>query len=658
MAAGSRISADNDIQGGAGGNITIDVDGDMTMLGTADPVAPFDHCRNSPSQGDGLGFYNYGTFGTPDVLYNASLGAVISAHRYGASASTAGGNITITVGNYGVPPTGTLTMERCSLIDVSSRGSAGEIKITAGRVADIDGLVLSESGLSGVGANQPRGGGPIDVRAGCELTVSDTGVISSKGQDPGADLVHLKGCEVLINGVVQSTAPAAGHVLPTIPPNKCNTDLVAHPKGASQGFDGCVRILGRNITIDGSGTHNGNVNVDGIRNPLRGWIDIFATEDVTILGETAAVNTKWAVSANAAGSTNTFAGVVTIKAVGGKVHTEGQAILRANAAGAGSDGGTLTIQAGGSGSGTPGAPDPTSNIELNGSFIEANGPSGGTNPAGGIIRIKSFNGSITSGGVTTGHIQALGGPNPGNGSITLEECNSADTYLGTVTARFVVETRSLCGGQPTLPADAQALLTANEPIWAACGEEEPGTKSGHKYEDENANGNEDAEDANIEGWRIWAIADATTTASSRMVRWPPRSPPSLDCDAAPVPTSFSLAPGKLLHLRGGPKGPRHRLGAVLAGESATPTTPPSAMTPMRRLIRTWPPPATTSPSTRVRSTPATSSATSGKRPSPASSSTTSTTTTHGTSLTSRASKGGQSTCSAPTARAQLSTWRP
>ena len=136
-----------------------------------------------------------------------------------------------------MPPTGTLTMERCSLIDVSSRGSAGEIEITAGRIATIHGLVLSESALTGV-PNQPRGGGPITVFAGCGLTVTDTGVISSKGLDPGADLVLLKSCEVLINGVVQSTSPGGGHVLPVNPANRCNDDPAAHPPGAAAALHG------------------------------------------------------------------------------------------------------------------------------------------------------------------------------------------------------------------------------------------------------------------------------------------------------------------------------------------------------------------------------------------------------------------------------------
>src|SRR5262249_22461241 len=163
----------------------ITVAGDMSMFGTAGT----DLCRSFDIPGDGLDFYKYNGFLAPNVYNDPSLGARISSHRWGASSSSPGGDITVTVGNYGVPPTGTLVMQRCALIDVSSRGSGGAIAITAGKVADLDGLVLSESGESGTGATQPRGGGPINVRAGCELTVSDTGMISSKGQDPGADLV-------------------------------------------------------------------------------------------------------------------------------------------------------------------------------------------------------------------------------------------------------------------------------------------------------------------------------------------------------------------------------------------------------------------------------------------------------------------------------------
>ena len=164
----------------------------------------------------------------------------------------------------------------------------------------------------------------------------------------------------------------------------------------------------------------------------------------------------------------------------------------------------------------PAAPDASSNIELDGSFIEANGPSS-SNTAGGVINIKSFNGSITSEGDSSGHIQALGG-NPANGSITLEECNELDTYLGTVSAAVVTEIRSVCGGNPTLPADAAQLLADNAPIWAAC-EFTPPVKSGMKFNDLDNSGSLTAGDTPIADWPINLLTtanapvDSTTTAA-------------------------------------------------------------------------------------------------------------------------------------------------
>jgi len=457
------------------------------MLGTAGA----DFCRSFDIPGDGFEFYKYNGFLAPNVYDNPALGARISSHRWGASSSSPGGNITITVGNYGVPPSGTLEMQRCSLIDVSSRGSGGAIALTAGKVADLDGLILSEAGESGTGAVQPPGGGPINVRAGCELTVSDTGMISSKGQDPGADLVHLKGCTVTIYGIVQSTT-IAGHANPNSPANHCNTDPTAHPLGAASAFTACVRILGQDITIDTSGAHNGNVNVDGERAPNRGWIDIFATHDVTILTDT---GSPWAVSADACASgpcSNSFGGVVTIKAIGGKVATSGQNAVKANATAIGSDGGNVTIEAGGAAAGI-------GDVALDASFIEAKTALSSDNTVGGTIGIRSFNGAITSGGSSAGHIDASGGQTAG--AITLTECANVDSYLGTVTPA-ATENRNVCTGAPTVPADAQTLFDQNAPIWEACHPFSPPTKSGMKFDDANNNGTKDPGEGGINGWTI------------------------------------------------------------------------------------------------------------------------------------------------------------
>ena len=125
-------------------------------------------------------------------------------------AGNTGGPITVTLLN------GDVDMAPGSIIR-SNSGSGGAIKITtsATHTIDIDGLVESVGSVSGTGATQAPGGGTITIVAGCGLTVSDDGKISSRGPDPGADLVHLQGCTVVINGLVESTG--TGHALPNNP---------------------------------------------------------------------------------------------------------------------------------------------------------------------------------------------------------------------------------------------------------------------------------------------------------------------------------------------------------------------------------------------------------------------------------------------------------
>src|SRR4029077_15196749 len=130
-------------------------------------------------------------------------------------------------------------------------------------------------------------------------------------------------------------------------------------------------------------------------------------------------------------------GLITIKAVGGKVTTTGQAVLQANASAIGSDGGGLIIQSGGSGA--------AGDINLDGSFIEAKGPSG-SNTKGGAIAIQAFNAAIL--GTAGGHLDATGGGVVG--SISLTECGAANQYAGSVTPA-ATHTFSICGGAPTLP---------------------------------------------------------------------------------------------------------------------------------------------------------------------------------------------------------------
>ena len=141
MDAGSAILAKNNVDGGSGGDIEIIVAGNMTMHGTSGLIP----------------------------------GAEISSSRTSGTGGAAAGDIRITVGNLSTtPPTGDFTMETGSQILANSTGSAGAIVINVALAADVDGLVQSRGEISGVGANQPPGGGPITINAGCSLLVSDT----------------------------------------------------------------------------------------------------------------------------------------------------------------------------------------------------------------------------------------------------------------------------------------------------------------------------------------------------------------------------------------------------------------------------------------------------------------------------------------------------
>ena len=209
---------------------------------------------------------------------------------------------------------------------------------------DVNGLVESKSGLSGV-PNQPPGGGPITLTSACKLTVGDTGKVSSEGRDPGADLVHLEGCDVFVYGIVQSIA-SGGHVTPVNPPNHCNLDTAAHPPGIQNfSYNACVEIWANNIIIDNTGTHKGEVSADGIRtdagNPKRAWIDLLAKRDITIIASTTG---NYAVHANPPGNTNQFGGLINVKSQIGKIVTTALVpgtvglALQANATGGGRQG--------------------------------------------------------------------------------------------------------------------------------------------------------------------------------------------------------------------------------------------------------------------------------------------------------------------------------
>ncbi len=468
-----EMDVDSSIDGG-GKNITVSVPfGNMTMHGTPGS----DQC-------------GYPTHPAP------ATGAQITSVP-GNLATT----ININVGNFGIPPTGDFTMERCSLVDVSNlpaggtKSSVGTINITVGRATDIDGLVLSESNLGGVGGTQPPGGGPISIKSGCELRISSTGVVSSKGQDPGADLVHLEGCDVLIDGLVQSTG--VGHAVPNSPANHCATGVHA---GKPPFSTGCVEVIGGIITISNTGEISADLT-NGSGSNGTSWIDLFANDDISITGRTG--TGAFAVHAlNNAGNTDVTPSTITAIAVNGTFTGSGNLML-ASAPLAGSNGGTVDIEAGQS-------------VNMDSSAVVAVGDFDATGGLGdgGHLTVNSFN-SFISWQNGNGDVRPTAGASPG--TIGLAACSTvnttgttfngttptvnATTYTDFLGVAHVLNNQ-LCGGTPSVPSYVTGAFTIGVPIWAACEEGGPGTKSGMKFNDLNGNGANDAGEPGIKDWPI------------------------------------------------------------------------------------------------------------------------------------------------------------
>ena len=149
---------------------------------------------------------------------------------------------------------------------------------------DIQGLVESASTLGGQVGPSGRAEDPISISASCDLTINGTGRVSSRGLDPGADLIHLEaGGSVFVFGLVESTGP--GHVVPVQPANYC-AGLKRPDKPANA--TACVEVwAGKDLVIDGSLGNNGEINADTAQKGGHkvAWIDLFARRNIAIYGE-------------------------------------------------------------------------------------------------------------------------------------------------------------------------------------------------------------------------------------------------------------------------------------------------------------------------------------------------------------------------------------
>jgi hypothetical protein len=342
MEAGTKILAENQVNGGSGGDISITVGGDVTLKG---PL---------------LG-----------------LGALISSSKTSGAGDTGhSGNITLDV-------TGNVKIEIGSIVQAggsNASGNGGAIEIT-GTTITVDGQVLSTGGTT-VGR-----GGPITIVADCNLFI--TGKVSSKGRDPGADRVHLEGgCDVQIFGLVESTGP--GHTVPGA--NLCHgTERPDKPANSTA----CVEVwAGDSLEIDSTSPHNGEVNADtGMSGGTQGtsWIDLFARGNITITGD---IVNPYAVHANQTLG-NGHGGIIHVASRDGKVETSGRAI-QANDTSSGGKGGQVSVEASG-----PGSPD--GDVDFGNASIQARGGSGSGSLVV-SISARSWNGKIL--GVVGGELNA------------------------------------------------------------------------------------------------------------------------------------------------------------------------------------------------------------------------------------------------------------
>lgn len=402
-ATGAKISSSNPTGAANGpraaGNITINVPSGKIDLNSGSAIAASTTYAGSPG-----GNINITAAGNIALHGDGANGAKITADQVAGSCTGSGhgGNVTLTSTG------GNITTEQGSAITVNAKCSAGEIKILAPLGAiDVDGLVESFSGLTGVGANQPPGGGPITIKAACILTISATGKVSSRGLDPGADLVHLEGCNVEVDGLVESTG--SGHAIPNSPPN--HLDGSNRPDKPSTSTGGVEIWAGGSLTIDSlsaAGEINADIGITG--GPQgRGWIDLFARGDIRIIGDTTGA---FAVHANGGIQQNTDdGGLVTVKSKSGKVTASGLA-LQADATSAGSNGGIVTVQA-------------ATDVNLNSASLFARGDfvqTGGFGH-GGTVNVRAFTGGV-SWATGVGNVQATGVSVPAamDGKINITHC--------------------------------------------------------------------------------------------------------------------------------------------------------------------------------------------------------------------------------------------
>jgi hypothetical protein len=347
----------------------------------------------------------------------ASTASITSVQNAGSCTGGRGGSVNLLAA-------ADITLAAGSIISVNAKCPAGTISLNSsqGNVVT-NGSLLSESTNSGTGANQAPGGGTITVIARCDLAVG--GVVSSKGGDPGADLVHLEGgCTVTITGLVQSTG--SGHAPPNSPTNHCSSPTRPDKPVNSVA---CIEVwAGNALTIANTAELNADTGSGG-GNGGTSWIDLFSRGPIAVNGDAGLPFSVHANGVGGSGGTGEAGGTVTAKSVAAALTAIGHAFQASGTSAANSKGGTIVGEAAG-------------NVTLDTAGIEAT--AGG---AGGSIASRAFQGALSwqSG---KGDVR----PNA-TGTIALTTCLGAIPTTGTNFNGEVPSTATNCAATaPTLPA--------------------------------------------------------------------------------------------------------------------------------------------------------------------------------------------------------------
>src|SRR5215210_3618008 len=415
MRAGSGIFAENRRGGGQGGDIRLDVGGDLAL------------------QGPGSGL----------------PGAVVSSSRLSTGSSWRAGNITVLVG-------GGVELQGGSAVAASTPGgSAGTIAVTAEGAIQAAGLIVSGpsrtvlpsrwTGLVLGGGTSGQSGGPISLRSHSieepAIRIDSGAVVASQGEEGGGRLVLLEACGIEVRGLVASVSKQGG------------PSLVALRSGKGILVDG--RDLGA------AGSRQGRIRADGSLGGAAGYlVDLFAANDIQVLGPAPSSAGAFMVSTSPGTQAQRPAGgTVTAISLAGSLTAAGKA-FEAGRLQDGNKGGTIDLKA-------------RNDVSLDGASLAAVGDftSPSKSRAGGRIFARSYQGAVSwTFGVGDVRPTGTGVSVANRGTITLTACTTVDTtgtqfpVTGAAVPPFPVENEGVCSpSAPVLPSGEPPLPVCNQP---------------------------------------------------------------------------------------------------------------------------------------------------------------------------------------------------